>query len=153
MNTNQQKLNLTTMETRKARVSFKATSNRWLVFVNELKNEIDNNKVTSLTYYTRMHNISNQWGAFLKTNNVVFINEKGYYQWNDKIPVSKKLIDSFRKYQMEKNMKYYPERYPKMFKVDPKKVINVKPKIVREKVKNTETKQIGLIRKFLKWIY
>jgi hypothetical protein len=157
MNTNQQTLNLTNMVNRKARVSFKGTSNKWLYFVTELKQEIDNNNVSSLTLYTRKYNVSNQWGAFLKSNNIVYVNNNGDYQWNEKIPVSKKLIDAFRVYQAERNMKYYPERYPEIHKSKPKvnvkKVIKVQPKLISEKFKNTDTKEIGLIRKFLKWIY
>jgi hypothetical protein len=79
------------------------------------------------------------------------------YEWNDKIPVSKKLIDSFRIFQSKINMKRYPELLPikskKVIKVEPKKVIKVEPKLIRENFKNTETQEIGLIRKFLKWIY
>jgi len=158
MNTNQQTLNLTNMVNRKARVSFKGTSNKWLYFVTELKQELDNNNVSSLTLYTRKHNVSNQWGAFLKSNNIVYVDNNGDYQWNEKIPVSKKLIDAFRVYQAERNMKYYPERYPEIHKSKPKRKIQLefsdKPhSVVSKTIKNTETKEIGLIRKFLKWIY
>ena len=153
MNANQQTLNLTTMKTRKTRVSFYQTSNKWVSFLNELKNELENNSISALTSHIRKHKVSNSWATFLKTNNSVYMNASGHFKWNNQIVISRNLIDAFREYQAEVNEKYYADEYIKTTKVDPSKVIKVKPKMVRKNFKNTETKQIGLIRKFLKWIY
>ena len=46
----------------------------------------------------------------------------------------------------------YRDRNPKV-EVDTKKIIKVEPKLIRENHRNTNTQEIGLIRKFLKWIY
>lgn len=153
MNANQQTLNLTTMKTKKSRVSFYQTSNKWVSFLNELKNELENSSISALTSHIRKYKVSNSWAPFLKTNNIVYMNASGHFKWNNQIVISKNLIDAFREYQAEVNEKYYADEYIKTTKVDQSKVIKVKPKMVRENFKNTETKQIGLIRKFLKWIY
>ena len=153
MNANQQRLNLTNMAKRTGRISSKQTSIKWINFLNDLKQEIDTNNVYSITAYCRKHNVSNKWVSFLKQNDIIFFHDNYTYEWNDKIPVSKKLIDSYRIFQSKINMKHFPERYKNAKLIKPKKVIKAEPKILREIIKNTNTQEIGLIRKFLKWIY
>lgn len=156
MNAYQQTLNLTDMNTTKqTRVSFAQTSKRWTNFLNELKSDLENDSVSGLTAYMRKYRVSNSWAPFLKMNNIVYTNLSGYYKWNNKIPVSKKLIAAFRTYQAEQNQKYYTEEYIKINSIERKKPVN-KQKVDVTKLKtyrpNQENK-VGLIRKFIKWIY
>jgi hypothetical protein len=153
MNANQQKLNLDGMENTKARVSYKDTSKKWLKFISHLKKELDTNNVNKLHPYTRKHNVSNSWVAFLKTNKIIYIDDYGYYQWNTKIPVSSKIIDAFRVYQAKTNTKYIQRSNIQENKIKRRLKLNTTKVSAKILVENTESKQIGLIRKFLKWIY
>jgi hypothetical protein len=147
MKTNQQELNLK-FNTMKGN---NKSNKDWLKSLNLIYQYLNENDITSLNTICPKLSIGTRIMTFLKLKNIVYKNEFGFYKWNDKIPVSIKIIDSYRKYQLQKNM-LYKDRNPKVL-VDTKKVIKVKPKLIRENHRNTNTQEIGLIRKFLKWIY
>lgn len=161
MNANQQTLNLTSVKEVNKREGTKQTTIRYINFLHHLKEKLETSNISSLTECTRNKKVSNIWVTFLKLKKIIYKNELGYYQWNQKVPVSIKLVKSFREFMSIKNADCIKRRKhrelklepKKPIKIDSKKVIKVEPKIVRETIKNTETKQIGLIRKFLKWIY
>ena len=147
MKTNQQELNLK-FNTMKGNYK---SNKHWLKSLNLIYQYLNENDITSLNTICPKLSIGTRIMTFLKLKNIVYKNEFGFYKWNDKIPVSIKIIDSYRKYQLKQNM-LYRDRNPKV-PVDTKKVIKVEPKLIREKHKKTNTQEIGLIRKFLKWIY
>jgi hypothetical protein len=147
MKTNQQELNLK-FNTMKGNYK---SNKHWLKSLNLIYQYLNENDITSLNTICPKLSIGTRIMTFLKLKNIVYKNEFGFYKWNDKIPVSIKIIDSYRKYQLKQNM-LYRDRNPKVL-VDTKKVIKVEPKLIREKHKKTNTQEIGLIRKFLKWIY
>ena len=123
----------------------------WLESLNGINQYLNENDITSLNLICPKLSVGTRIVTFLKLKNIVYRNEFGFYKWNDKIPVSIKIVDAYRKYQLKKNM-LYRDRNPKV-QVDTKKVIKVEPKLIRENYRNTNTQEIGLIRKFLKWIY
>jgi hypothetical protein len=158
MKTNQQELNLGIMARKKQDNQY--TTNKYIGFLQILKDRLNNEEINGLHKEIRLYNISNQWGTFLKHNNIVYRDDNGFYRWNDKIPVSIKLIESFRNYNSKMNIQYTPAAFSKEFKnrIDSKKRIEVQfsdspLEVIRENHKNTNTQEIGLIRKFLKWIY
>jgi hypothetical protein len=152
------------------------TTKQWMVYLNDLKYHMDNFNIEYLTEFSKKHQIDSKLGHFLKKSKVISKNNFGYYKWNEKIPVSIKLINAYRKEQFKRNASKYrikkhlntnkpiqqelnllvePEKQKKKLvtKVNPKKVIKVAPKLIREDFKNTDKQELGLIRKFLKWIY
>lgn len=147
MNTNQQKLNLNFYAMRGNNKSNK----HWLESLNLIYQYLNENDLTSLNTICPKISVGTRIMTFLKLKNIVYKNEFGFYKWNDKIPISIKIVDSYRKYQSKKNM-LYRDRKNKV-KIDTEKVIKVEPKLIRENYKNMNTQEIGLIRKFLKWIY
>jgi hypothetical protein len=147
MKTNQQELNLK-FDTMRGN---KKSNKNWLESLNLIYQYLNENDITSLNTICPKLSVGTRIMTFLKLKNIVYKNEFGFYKWNDKIPVSIKIVDSYRKYQLKKNM-LYRDRNPKV-QIDLNKVIKVEPKLIREKHRNTNTQEIGLIRKFLKWIY
>lgn len=166
MKTNQQELNLKFMSRKKENSG--GTTIKYLNFLNRVQTDLKEYDIANLYVLTYKYKVTNRWTTWLKENNVVYVNELGLYKWNDKIPVSIKLIDSFRKYNSRYNIKHTPSAFTEEFKnkMDSEKVIKAKPKNrievkysdilekpVSKNYKNTNTQEIGLIRKFLKWIY
>jgi hypothetical protein len=149
MKTNQLKLNL--METKNEKSNFYKTQLKYEEFLKELKHETEINKVKSLSLYSKKYGINNFITTFLIKNNVLFKNENGFYKWNEKIPISIKLISKFRIFAYEANLKCRGKN--KFVKPKEKTIVNYKPKLKTPIVKNNNEEQIGIIRKFLKWIY
>jgi hypothetical protein len=153
--------NLTNMANKTGRITSKETEIKYINFLHKLKEDIETLNISSLSECTRNKKVSNIWVTFLKSKKIIYKDEFGYYQWNQKVPVSIKLVKSFREFMAIKNANCIKRRKYKELKLEPKKtieidfkkVIKAEPKIVREIIKNTEAKQVGLIRKFLKWIY
>jgi hypothetical protein len=153
--------NLTNMANKTGRIPSKETEIKYINFLHKLKEDIETLNISSLSECTRNKKVSNIWVTFLKLKKIIYKDEFGYYQWNQKVPVSIKLVKSFREFMAIKNANCIKRRKYKELKLEPKKtieidfkkVIKVEPKIVSKSIKNTDIKQIGLIRKFLKWIY
>ena len=157
MKTNQQKLNLGYMKNGQ-RKGIKVTTKNWVEFLDYTKDTLNGfNKIT-LTKICSDYRVSNGWQTFLIKNNIVFKNHIGYWEWDNKIPVSNALIVKFRTYSSERNKQINlaaKARKEKQLGPISLKPVILKGEIVKEKYTNTntKTKQIGLIRKFLKWIY
>lgn len=124
---------------------------KWLESLNLINKYLNENNITNLNLMVSKLHIGTRVTTFLKRKNILYKNESGFYKWNDKIPISVKIIDSYRKWQLVQNNKYKDERNKIVVKSE--KVIKVKPKLIHESHKKTNTQEIGLIRKFLKWIY
>jgi hypothetical protein len=156
MKTNQQELNLKFNTMKRQENNISKTKVKYLTFLEDLKYQLDNNNNTGLRIFLLKHKVTNSWSAFLNKNGIVYKNSFGYYEWNDKIPPSIKIVNKFMEYSTEYNSTYNIEMKQKHInknRIDSKKVIKVEPKLIRENHKNTNTQEIGLIRKFLKWIY
>ena len=95
--------------------------------------------------------------TFLKENNIVF-KQNVYYKWNEKIPVSHKLIERFREYSKSINLM---NRKQQSNLFDMKTLARPKQSNIRktreQKIKfqlNEKPKsELGIIRKFLKWLW
>lgn len=147
MKTNQQQLNLKFDTMRGNNKSNKY----WIESLHGINQYLNENDITNLNIICPKLSVGTRVTTFLKISNIVYKNEYGFYKWNDKIPVSVKIVESYRKYQHKKNSLYRDKN--NKVQVDTKKVIQIQPKLIRENHRNTNTQEIGLIRKFLKWIY
>ena len=133
------------MKTRKS-TSRSQTTNKYFIFLTNLKKELNKNNKVSFSEFTIHHNVSNVWVTYLKNNNVIIKDKNKNYKWNRSIAIDDNLIQSFREYIRKLN--YGTE------KQKPKK--QSKPKLDMTKSKlyaPYQEKKVGLIRKFLKWIY
>ena len=133
------------------------TTKIWIESLNEIKSLIDFGNVISIHSLLRQKNISNRWLTFLRENNIVF-KQNGYYKWNDKIPVSHKLINKFREYVNDKNIKYNNQQ-PNLFDM-PQTPLPKPPKVRKTRVPKIEfqindkpNNELGVIRRFLKWLW
>jgi hypothetical protein len=142
---------------------------RYYNLLNEVKEKIDKNSVKSLHDLLRKHNVSNDWNTFLKLYNIVYKNKNGFFEWNQSIPVSIKLVEKYRAYKSELNKKYRVNNNQSEIKFDMNYIeipaeIKAKAraesktratKVNNAKQLNTPTQQneYGIIRKFLKWLW
>jgi hypothetical protein len=146
------------------------TINKYLKVCNELKNKCDNKIKFSVNEERIQLKFSNALGTFLRLNNIMNIDSDGFHKWNEKIPITNKLIISYLDYTHKTNKEYRlkqkSEETPTLFnsphyiKDAIKGTVTVIPEgkekeyIERNKFKQTkEFTEIGLIRKFWKWIY
>jgi hypothetical protein len=154
MKTNQQKLNLKFHNTR----GNYRDNKYWLETFNLIYQYLNENDIRNLNVMNTKLSIGTRVSTFLKQNNILYKNEFGFYKWNDKIPVSVKIIDAYRKYQFKKNSIYRDSQENVNQRNKSKQRIKVQfsdtpLEVVTENHRNTNTQEIGLIRKFLKWIY
>ena len=134
----------------------KTSTERYKKLLPELKEEFDNKNISSVFSLMRNKKISNTWGTFLKKNNIIYKNELGYWKWNDKIPVSSKLIQSFRDLKKEQNLTYRSNKEKQQPTLFDKPKTN-KRRNVKIEFKDKQQQELGLIRrfwrKFWRWIY
>jgi hypothetical protein len=134
---------------------------RYYNLLNEVKEKIDKNNVKSLYDLLRKHKVSNDWNTFLKLYNIVYKNKNGFFEWNQSIPVSIKLVEKYRAYKSELNKKYsVNNNQPKLQFDMPQTPLPPKPKTRTTKVRvqepiniPTQQNEYGVIRKFLKWLW
>ena len=135
------------------RLSKEETTKKWIKVLSGLKKELDSTKRDTIRDLLKAQNVTHYWQTFLREHNVILIGEDGYWKWNEKIPVSVKLVDKFREKQHYENMRYSKsEKTIKKFNniKQPTKPIE-KTKIIIDRVDKIE--RIGLIRKFWRWLY
>jgi hypothetical protein len=142
---------------KRIRLTHQQTAKNWLNTLQELKYKIDNNKVITIHDYLADKSISRCWSTFLKQNKIIY-KENGYYKWNDKIPVSHKLINKFREYVNDKNIKYNNQQQnlfnmPQTPLPPPPKVTKTRTPKVEVQLNNEPKSELGVIRKFLKWLW
>jgi hypothetical protein len=131
------------------------TTNHLIKSLNEIKNEMIKNELSGLSKIIYSKEISRTWGAFLLNENIIK-RVDGIYYWNENIEVNKHLITKYRKFQH-----IYNENYKN--KIKEKAYISTlfnQPKIEKklvEKVKEPrqviQKNQVGVIRKFIKWLW
>ncbi len=132
------------------RYTKQTTTVKYKRYLPEIKRLIDEGNLTNLMDLFKTYNISSHWIAFLKEKNVLYKDEKNFYRWNEKFPISSKLIQSFRNYNFEINEKNRSKKItdkPNLFTVIKKDPIK------RIRKKKVESEKTGLIRRFIKWIY
>ena len=136
----------------------KATTLKWFNALNEIKNELNNNNHVTFQEFLSKHNISALWRTFLLNNNILY-KENGFYKWNEKIPVSYKLIEKFRNFVHKENYIKYNKETPNLFNM-PSSAKPPQPKIrktrtpkVEVQVKDKPKSELGLIRSFFKWLW
>ena len=163
MNPNQLTLNLNTMKAKKQ--DYKTQGIKYYNFLFNLKTELENKENVSIYNFCRLHSVSGAFLPFLRKNKVIFKDTNGNYNWNEKIPVTNLLVQKFRSYICEKNKMERSKINNKIYNAD-SKIVKDKTKLIKQRSKvhnigNEDTKviysvqkqEIGLIRKFLKWIY
>jgi len=156
MNPNQLTLNLKTMKA--PRQDEKTQTIKYYNFFLDLKCQLDNKKNVAISNFCNKHKVSVLMGTFLIKNNVIFKDTNGYYNLNEKIPVTNLLIKKFRAFVFSSRKK--------TTSLNNSKIVKDKTKLIKQRSKmnnigNEDTKviysvqkqEIGLIRKFLKWIY
>lgn len=134
------------------------TNFNWIKSLNKIKSELNEKNYDSLTKVVRSEKINDLWQGFLRKNNVV-IQINGFYKWNEKIPISIKLIEKFREYQTLKNKKNNNKQQPNLFNM-PQTPLPKPPKVRKTRVPKIEFQindkpksELGVIRRFLKWLW
>jgi hypothetical protein len=156
MNPNQLKLNLKTMKA--PRQDHEIQTIKYYNFLLDLKYKIDNKNEVIINNFCRKNKVTTRFVPFLIKNKIVFRDENDMYVWNEKIPVTNLLIKKFRQFCREYQKKYRPTKNKEIIKNEPK-LIKQRSKvhnIGKEETKviySVQKQEIGLIRKFLKWIY
>jgi aspartate-semialdehyde dehydrogenase len=131
----------------------------YLHYLKDLENELTFGNHKTVTKFAVKHSVSKTWTSFLIQKGIIYKDYNSHYRWNKKIPSSIKIVNQFRKQTSEYhnarklNTNKIVGQQRINFKVDPKKVIKVAPKLIREDFKKTDKQELGLIRRFLKWIY
>jgi hypothetical protein len=115
-----------------------------------IKMEINSGDLKSLNILFTKYKMSNTWITFLKRSNVIYKDSNDFYRWNEKIPVSKNLIESCRNYIFKYNQQYRLKRKP----IEANLFTEIKKDpIKRNRKQKPEPQKLGLIRRFIKWIY
>jgi len=145
-------------------VKRKVANKKWIICLNDVKNQIDNKEVTNLNNIIRKHNTGTGLATMLITGGIVYKNNLGVYKWNKDVAVNNKLIElyrSFQKIDREINRKNkINNNQPKIqfnmpqTPLPPKPKTRIRKKIIDQSV-NTPTQQneLGVIRRFLKWLW
>jgi len=81
----------------------KKTTIIYLNFLKDLQNELTLYSHRKITKFAVKHCVSKSWTTFLIKNNIVYKDKYGDYKWNEKIPVSVKIVNQFRKQTSERN--------------------------------------------------
>jgi hypothetical protein len=134
------------------RINSKEATKKYLEFLFYLKEKIENENVNSLQKELRTYGVTTRFSGFLLNKNIV-IKRNGFYYWNEKIPVSINLVHQFRKdvrkdfieKQTSISFDKKETKKPTLPKVNKKKIEKFKPVKTQQK--------IGVIRKFLRWLW
>jgi aspartate-semialdehyde dehydrogenase len=133
----------------------------YLHYLKDLENELTFGNHKTVTKFAVKHSVSKTWTSFLIQKGIIYKDYNSHYRWNKKIPSSIKIVNQFRKQTSE----YHNARKLNTNKIVGQQRINFKAerkKPIREqkidvtKLKLYAPKQennLGLIRRFLKWIY
>ena len=126
------------------------TDKKYLKALECIKEILSSSNNKSIYQLVDNQKINAYWSRFLVRHKVVYL-ENGFYRWNEKIPPSSKLVQKFRdeftlaykKYKTPQEMKSIQTPLaPKTRKRKTTVVFSDKPE-----------PQVGLIRKFLRWLY
>jgi len=73
----------------------KGVHTKWINALSAIKQELETQEIKTVNHLFSKFNINMYWSTWLIQNNVI-IRLNGVYHWNEKIPVSAKLINKFR---------------------------------------------------------
>ena len=133
---------------RPVRKERKNVTKKYLEFLNFLKNEINNKQINSLSEIMTEKKVSRNWGTFLRQNNIIFKSESGFYYWNEKIPVSIKIVNKFKHQKQILNKKLIQKNQTTIVFHEKE----IKKSVDKFTPIKTEQK-VGVIRKFLRWLW
>ena len=77
------------------RKMYKGVHAKWMNALLAIKQELETQEIKTVNHLFSKFNINMYWSTWLIQNNVI-IRLNGVYHWNEKIPVSAKLINKFR---------------------------------------------------------
>tara|TARA_R110000868_G_C10602168_1_gene740598 strand:+ start:217 stop:636 length:420 start_codon:yes stop_codon:yes gene_type:complete len=131
------------------------TTKHWVASLNEIKNEMIKNEVQSINQIIYSKGISRGWSTFLLNENIIK-RVDGIFYWNENIEVNQNLISNYRKYQRSCNKKsrnkIKEKKYISTLFDEPK--TNKKPfEKVKEPRQVIQRNEVGVIRKFVKWLW
>jgi uncharacterized UPF0160 family protein len=136
------------------------TDKKYLKAIQFIKNELDENNNHSVSKLVSNQQINIYWGKFLTRHNIVYYDyETCSYKWNEKIPPSAKLVQKFREEFISISKNRNPQQEIKFIERQEMKSIQIPPEIKRRRrtpsvvVEQTPQPQVGLIRRFLRWLY
>ena len=139
------------------RYNVEQTTKKYIDVLNKVKEEINKYDYHTIHPLIESYKITRYWVMFLKQKNVTYYQD-GFVKWNEKIPVSIKLIDEFRKFQTEINKANTIRRKQTQTPQEMKSI--QKPLEIKRRrrtpavvIEQTPQPQVGLIRKFLRWLY
>jgi hypothetical protein len=136
------------------------TDKKYLKAIQFIKNELDENNNHSVSKLVSNQQINIYWGKFLIKHNIVYYDyENCFYKWNEKIPPSAKLVQKFREEFTLISKNRNPQQEIKFIEKQEMKSIQKPPAPNRRRrkpsvvVEQTPQPQVGLIRRFLRWLY
>ncbi len=117
-------------------------------------------KYSDLRILSKQFNTSNNFPYFLIKKEIIYKKNNGFYYWNDVYEPNIKIVNSFLDeifdFNQTRRLKEISQT-PTLF--DQKRQYNRKVKIESEKVQEqskvneVNTAQVGVIRKFIKWLW
>ena len=130
----------------------KEASDNWIKQLMIIKEEINIGDKIHPTPLIESKNIANDWCQFLTKHKIIY-KENGFLKWNERIPVSIKLVELYRKWVKNKRiiMKSIllpppPESYKKKMKD------RVKQQQEIILTQQTQTQKYGLIRSLVYYV-
>ena len=131
------------------------TTKHWIASLNEIKNAMIKNEVESLNAIIYSKKISRTWGAFLLNENIIK-KVDGIYYWNENIEVNQHMITKYRKFQHSYNEISKNKRKEKVYistLFDQPKTHKKSFEKVKQPRQVTQKNEVGVIRKFVKWLW
>ena len=138
----------------------KLSTKNWTIALQKIKNELNNNNHTTLFGLIQGNNINSLWGTFLLKNNIIY-RQNNLYKWSENIDVTASLINRYRKFQSENSKKYSKNKNqePNLFNM-PQTPLPKPPKVIKTRSPKVEVQfydepksELGVIRKFFKWLW
>ena len=115
-------------------------------------------KITNLNEMSAQFSVSRQIGSFLFQKGIIY-KENGSYHWNNAYEPNVKIVNGILDYvRINNNNNLIKKKYkqtPTLFdqKRQYKRKVKIEPETLQEQPKNTNTVEIGVIRKFIKWLW
>lgn len=138
----------------------KLSTKNWTIALQKIKNELNTNNHTSLFGLIQGNNINSLWGTFLLKSNIIY-KQDNLYKWSENIDVTASLINRYRKFQAENSKKYSKNKNqePNLFNM-PQTPLPKPPKVRKTRTPKVEVQfndkpksELGVIRRFLKWLW
>jgi hypothetical protein len=126
------------------------TDKKYLKALECIKEILSSSNNKSIYQLVDNQKINAYWSRFLVRHKVVYL-ENGFYRWNEKIPPSSKLVQKFRDEFTLAYKKYKTPQEMKSIQTPPAPNRRRRTPVVV--IEQTPQPQVGLIRKFLRWLY